>query len=308
MSTEIQTTQNGIVAPKQFFSQETVKQKFQEILGKRSTAFITSVLQIVASNKLLANATTESIYHSAMVAATLDLPLNNNLGFAYIVPYNQSVKDEQGNWKKIQVAQFQMGYKGFIQLVQRSGQCKSIYATEIYEGQIIEENPLDGYVFDFSKKTSSKVVGYASRIKLINGFESTFYMPVEKIEAHAKRFSQTYKSGNGIWKDDFDSMAKKTVTKLLLSKYAPMTVELNTAVVVDQSVIKDSETLDIEYSDNMPTSIDEINDDKEITRLKEFIENCKTRKELVSVLDLCEQYGLIELYDAKINDIDNGTK
>ena len=128
---------NNQLTTKTLFEREDVKQKFKEILGKKATSFITSVLQIAAQNQLLAKADPVSIYQSAAVAATLDLPLNQNLGFAYIVPYNQSYKDENGTWQKKQVAQFQMGYKGFIQLAQRSGQFKSIYSSAIYEGQLI---------------------------------------------------------------------------------------------------------------------------------------------------------------------------
>src|SRR5436190_23361790 len=94
---------------KSLFERDDVKNKFKEMLGKRATSFITSVLQIAAQNHLLAQADPVSIYQAAAVAATLDLPLNQNLGFAYIVPYNQSIKDDKGNWQKKQVAQFQMG-------------------------------------------------------------------------------------------------------------------------------------------------------------------------------------------------------
>jgi recombination protein RecT len=258
---ELQTKQNAVITTKDFFGKETVKQKFAEIMGKRATSFITSVLQIVASNDLLKDATPDSIYHSAMVAATLDLPLNNNLGFAYIVPYKTKYTDNQGQQQTKVVAQFQMGYKGFIQLFQRTGQGKSIYATEIYEGQLVDENPLDGYTFDFTKKESDKVVGYACRFKLLNGFESTFYMSKDKAEAHGKKFSQTFKKNFGLWKDDFDSMAKKTVTKLLLSKYAPLSVEMSIAVQADQAIINDAETLDVTYVDNTELTTEEVKDE-----------------------------------------------
>lgn len=291
---------------KTFLNQESVQSKFKEILGKRSTSFITSVLQIISSNALLANATPESVYHSAMVAATLDLPLNNNLGFAYIVPYNQSYKDENGTWQKKQVAQFQMGYKGFIQLVQRSGQCKSIYATEIYDGQLVDENPLDGYIFDFTRKNSNTIVGYACRMKLINGFESTLYMSKEQIVAHATRFSQTFKNAKGVWKDDFDSMAKKTVTKLLLSKYAPLSVDaqMQIALVSDQGVINDEQATDVTYVDNLPAGIN-----KEEERLSLMIGDCKTMDELIQLKPQIENYdGLSDAYEVKfaeLNEIEN---
>lgn len=229
---------------KGFFEQKQVQTKFTEMLGKKSTQFITSVMQVANSNDLLAKATPQSIYGAAVTAAILDLPIQNNLGFAYIVPYN----DRQSGQC---IAQFQVGYKGLIQLALRSGQFKNISVAEIYEGQIVSENPLTGYVFDFAKKTSETVVGYAAYFSLLNGFEKIEYMSKDKLEAHGKRFSQTYKKGFGVWKDDFDSMAKKTVLKLTLSKYAPLSVEMQRAIVFDQSVSNDGENL--EHIDNTDT-------------------------------------------------------
>ena len=226
---------------KGFFEQKQVQSKFADMLGKRSTQFITSVMQVTTSNELLAKATPQSIYGAAVTAAILDLPIQNNLGFAYIVPYN----DRQSGQC---VAQFQLGYKGLIQLALRSGQFKNISVTEIYEGQIVSENPLTGYVFDFSKKTSENIIGYAAYFSLLNGFEKTEYMSKDKIDAHGKRFSQTYKKGFGVWKDDFDSMAKKTVLKLTLSKYAPLSVEMQKAITFDQAVTNDVEI--VEFVDN----------------------------------------------------------
>lgn len=232
---------------KNLFGKDEVRNKFQELLGKRAPAFITSVLQIVASNDLLAKADPHSVYHSAAVAATLDLPLNNNLGFAYIVPYNQ----KDGSFK--QVAQFQMGYRGFIQLAQRSGQFRTISASPIYEGQLIAENPLTGFIFDFKiKKEGAKVIGYAAYIQLINGFEKVVYMSVDELKAHGTKYSMTFKKGYGLWKDDFDAMAIKTVLKLLLSKYAPLSVDMQKAVLTDQAIVNDSEAEDITYVDNVP--------------------------------------------------------
>ena len=225
----------------QYFNQEAVTNKFKELLGSKSTGFVTSVLQVVQNNDSLKDADPKTVFNAAATAAILDLPINNNLGFAYIVPYKGA-------------AQFQMGYKGFIQLAQRSGQVKSIYASEIYDGEILEANPLTGYKFDFSKRCtpqqSSKVIGYAARMELLNGFENVLYMTYQQVEAHAKKFSQTYKKGFGVWKDDFDGMAKKTVIKLLLSKVAPLSVEMQKAIIYDQSVVNDFETGDVTYADN----------------------------------------------------------
>ncbi len=242
MSKEL-ATQNQM-SVKALLERDDVKSKFKEILGKKSTAFITSVLQIVASNDLLKNANPMSIYQAASVAATLDLPINSNLGFAYIIPY----RSKDGG----QVAQFQMGYKGFIQLAQRTGLFKTISATPVYEGQIVSENPLTGFVFDFTQKKSDKLVGFASYFQLLNGFEKTLYMTVKQLEAHGVKYSQTARKGFGLWKDNFEAMAQKTVLKLLLSKFAPLSVEMQTAVVTDQAIVKDANTLDVEYVDNTP--------------------------------------------------------
>jgi recombination protein RecT len=247
MST-VTTTTNNQLTTKSLFAKDDVKARFQEILGKRSTQFMTSVLQIVNSNDLLKNADPITVYNAALLAATLDLPVNNNLGMAFIVPYNSKQKD--GSFKV--EAQFQMGYRSFIQLAQRSGQFKTISATAIYEGQIVSQNPLTGYEFNFENKTSDKVIGYAAYFELLNGFQKTIYKSVEDIEKHAKRFSQTYRKGLGIWKDDFHSMALKTVLKEILSKYAPLSVEMQKAVVTDQAVINDSETLDVTYKEVTP--------------------------------------------------------
>ena len=241
---------------KSFFAQEAVKKKFDELLGKRSSSFMTSVLQIVASNSMLRNADPASIYNAACVAATLDLPINNSLGFAYIIPFGKS-------------AQFQLGYKGFIQLAQRSGQFHTIAAAPIYEGQLIEQDPLRGFKFDFSVEKSGEPIGYAAFFKLLNGFEKTLFMSTADLKTHGMKFSQTYKKGFGLWKDDFESMALKTVLKLLLSKFAPLSVEMQTATIVDQSVVVDAETLNISYADNIDEEdFDEVRDRIEILILK----------------------------------------
>lgn len=259
---------------KTLLNREDIKAKFTEMLGKRATSFITSVLQIVSSNNLLSKADPSSIYQAASVAATLDLPLNNNLGFAYIVPYN--AKQADGSYK--QVAQFQMGYKGFIQLAQRSGQFKTISASPIYDGQLVEQNPLLGFRFDFTKRASDKIIGYAAYFQLLNGFEKTFYMSVEELEKHGKRFSQTFKKGYGLWKDDFDGMAIKTVLKLLLAKFAPLSVDMQKAVITDQAVIVNEETQEVRYDDH-----EEISIDKEKERVRLMIEDAKTIEDLQAI-------------------------
>lgn len=285
MSTQLTT--------KSFFEKDEVKKKFADMLGKKSTSFITSVLQIAAQNSLLAQADPISIYQAAAVAATLDLPLNSNLGFAYIVPYNQSYKDDKGSWQKKQVAQFQMGYKGFIQLAQRSGQFKSIYASPIYQGQIVSENPLEGYEFDFTKK-SDVVVGYAAKFKLLNGYEATYYMTIDQLKKHGAKYSKTFTNDKGLWNTDFEGMANKTVLKLLLSKFAPLSVDMQRAVITDQGVINDHETIDVTYTDNEPVVID-----KEAQRIALMIEDASSFSDLEKVKPFlkAEQF---DLYESKL--------
>lgn len=275
---------------KSLFEREDVKQKFKELLGKRATSFITSVLQIAAQNSLLAKADPLSIYQAAAVAATLDLPLNQNLGFAYIIPYHDKTKG--------QVAQFQLGYKGFIQLAQRSGQFKSIYAAPIYKGQVVSENPLDGYEFDFTKK-SDDLVGYAARFKLLNGYEATLYMTVDQLKKHGAQYSQTFKKGFGLWKDNFDAMASKTVLKLLLSKFAPLSVDMQKAIVTDQAVINDADTEDVEYVDNTPELVN-----KESERIQLMIEDAASVKDLEGLRQhVIEFPDLNPLYETKLQQL-----
>jgi len=272
MSEQQQPTQ--ALTTKNLFAKDEVRQKFQEMLGKRATSFITSVLQIVASNKLLAKAEPHSIYHAAAAAATLDLPLNNNLGFAYIVPYNESTKNKLGEWVTVQVAQFQMGYKGFIQLAQRSGQYKLINAVDVREGELIGKNLLTGeLVFkweqDEDKRDALPIIGYVSYFELLNGFSKIMYMSVKKLHAHASKYSKTYQKNKGKWVDDFPSMALKTVLKLNISKYGPLSVDMQKAITFDQAIIKDADTMDVTYADGTG-ELDEAADEKDSITLGEL--------------------------------------
>lgn len=242
---------NKPISLRSFFEQDNVKQRFAEMLGNRAPQFITSVLQITASNALLAKADANSVYGAAATAATLDLPLNNNLGFAYIVPYNTKLPDGTYGY----VAQFQIGWKGFVQLAQRSGLFRTISATPICEGQLVRENPLTGHIFDFDAKTSDVIIGYASYFELLNGFKSTWYMSVDQVTKHGKKYSQTFKNNKGLWKDDFPAMALKTVIKLNLSKFAPLSIDsqLQRAINVDQAAIEGNNVKYIDAHEEIQT-------------------------------------------------------
>jgi recombination protein RecT len=277
---------------KQMFERPDVQAKFKELLGKRSSSFCTSVLQIVASNPMLSKADAGSIYQAAAVAATLDLPLNNNLGFAYIVPYNN--KQPDGTFKT--VAQFQMGYKGFIQLAQRSGQFKSIYASPIFKGQVVNENPLDGYEFDFSIK-SDVLIGYAAKFKLLNGYEATLYMSIEQLKKHGGKYSKTFNNKGGLWNTDFDAMANKTVLKLLLSKFAPLSIDMQRAVITDQALVNDADTVDVTYIDH-----DEPEIDKEAERIVLMISDATNIEQLLKIKPFVKE-AQIDLFENKFSEL-----
>ena len=234
---------------KSLLESENVKNRIEEILGKNAATFATSVIQIQQSNKMLVNADPQSIIGAALTSATLNLPLNNSLGYAYLIPFNERQKDGSYMIK----AQFQIGYKGFHQLAMRSGQFKTIHATDVKEGEIESRDRLTGEMtFNFIEeddvREKTKTIGYISYFRLLNGFEAYHYMSSNEIEKHAKKFSQTYKKGYGLWKDDLYSMALKTVLKLLLSKKAPLSIDMQKAVETDQASFKNED--DFDYVDH----------------------------------------------------------
>lgn len=222
-----------------YIKDENVGKRINELLKDRAPQFTTTLMAALNSNKALNNCEPQSVVTAALTAASMDLPINQNLGFAYLIPY----KNKDGD-----VCQFQMGYKGFIQLAQRSGYYKTINATEVREGEIAKIDRLSGeiefeWIEDEKEREKAKIIGYVAYLKLLNGFEKSLYWSVEKCKAHAARFSKSFKFGGGLWKDDFESMAIKTVLKQLISKYGPLNTQLQEAIVKDQ-------TINGEYIDN----------------------------------------------------------
>lgn len=275
-----------------FLSQDSISEKFSEIIGKNAQTFISSVLSAINQNEQLKSATPESVYSCSVMAATLNLPVNPNLGFAYFVPFNNRKKG-------LTECQFQIGYKGYIQLAQRSGSFKSIGACPVYEGQIVDENPLFGNIYDWTKKESDKVVGYVAQFTLLNGFEKQLYMTIEEVNKHGKKYSQTYSRGFGLWKDNFDAMATKTIIKRILSKFAPLSIEMQRAVIADSSVINDAETLDVNYVDNEPMTIEERNNEAEKKNVEAHIKQSKTLEDLEEVKDFVKAFDLVQVYEEK---------
>ncbi|MFM7850599.1 MAG: recombinase RecT, partial [Flammeovirgaceae bacterium] len=234
----------GQLAIKGFFSKPAVMSKFEEMLGKRAPQYVTSILSVVNNNKLLQNATPESVYQSACIAATLDLPINNSLGFAWIVPYGGD-------------AQFQIGWKGIVQLALRSGQYSRMNVVPVYSNQFKSFNALtEDLIADFSVDPIGSPVGYVAFFRLINGFEKTSYWSIGKVTKHADRFSKTFKSSNSVWKSDFDAMAMKTVLKNTISKWGIMSVEMQNAFKVDQAVVVDAEKMEVKYPDGTTEDVD----------------------------------------------------
>lgn len=225
----IELKKNNIVAQKEaktvkgMLETPAFKKKFEEMLGKKAAGFISSIIAVTNSSNYLMKADPATVIGAAAQAAMLDLPINQSLGFAYIVPY----KGE---------AQFQLGYKGYIQLAQRSGQYADIGAKTVYEGELEYENRLLDK-FRFGERTSDKVIGYLAYFRLTNGFEKMLYMTLDEMQAHAKKYSKNYKGGTAKWGiADFDVMAEKTVLKRLLSKYGPLSIE---SVQMSQALAND---------------------------------------------------------------------
>lgn len=218
-------------SPTAFVKDLNVQKMITERLGKRSGQFTTSLLSLINSNAKIAECKPITVVQAALTAASMDLPINQNLGFAYIVPYKN---------RGVMEAQFQMGWKGFVQLAQRSGSFEKIDSCLVYEGDD-DESVMERLTKIMPPEPpSDKVVGYAGYFKLLNGFSKIIYMTKIQIEAHAGRYSQAYKNRGGSfkspWETDFDLMAQKTVIKQLLSKYAPLSTEMQEAVSADQSV------------------------------------------------------------------------
>lgn len=225
----IELKQNNIVAQKEtktvkgMLETPAFKKKFEEMLGKKAAGFISSIIAVTNSSNYLMKADPATVIGAAAQAAMLDLPINQSLGFAYIVPYKGA-------------AQFQLGYKGYIQLAQRSGQYADIGAKTVYEGELEYENRLLDK-FRFGERTSDKVIGYLAYFRLTNGFEKMLYMTIDEAQAHAKKYSQNYKGGTDKWGlADFNVMAEKTVLKRLLSKYGPLSIE---SVQMSQALAND---------------------------------------------------------------------
>lgn len=284
---------------RELFNDPIIKTKVKQLIGKNSATFATSVMQIANSNALLRTAEPSSVFNAACMAATLNLPLQNGLGFAYIVPFKNNKE------RKVE-AQFQIGYKGFIQLAQRSGQFKRLVALPVYKKQLLKKDFINGFEFDWEQEPEKdeNPIGYYAYFKLVNDFSAELYMSHDDIIKHAQRYSQTFKKGFGVWHDNFEAMALKTVMKLLLSKQAPLSVEMQQAVLADQAVVKDLENQEFNYADNIQNAeFVAVVDDETFNNCKQSIINGET-----TLQDLCDSgaYEFSQEQIAELEAVENG--
>lgn len=246
----VQVAQTKSMSLGELMHSPAVTSKLNEVWNspQMANSFMSSVISVANGNPQLRQAEPMSIIGAAMVAATMQLQVIPTLGQCYIIPYGRK-------------AQFQIGYLGLLQLCQRSGQFKKILAAAVHEGEYISGDEFDeDYVFDKRQKKSDKVIGYMAKFELLNGFTKVAYWDIDKVKAHATKFSQAFRSGfNSPWKSDFDAMAQKSVLKSIL-KFAPKSIEMQNAVTFDQAVVNtnvsDVQDLDIdafapEYVDNL---------------------------------------------------------
>ena len=214
----------------------SVQDYLNQVLGSKKSSFVNNIIALVANDTKLQECKPMSLIYAGIKATALDLPLDQNLGFAYVIPYKCKTGTE---------AQFQMGYKGFIQLAIRTAQFRTINVTEVRDGELQDEDMLTGEIKlkRAANREELPVIGYVAFFALTSGFTKMLYMTIDEVKAHAQRYSQTYAStkdwvkASSKWTTDFDAMAKKTVLKLLLNRYAPLSVEMKNAVAADQAVI-----------------------------------------------------------------------
>lgn len=248
-----------------YLSNDAVRGSIEKVVTEKNMdRFVTSIVSAVQANPALSTCTNQSILSAALMGESLQLPPSPQLGYFYLVPYKNNKKI--GNKSvEIQEATFQMGWRGMIQLAIRSGQYKNIVCNEIKEGEI-DYNPITEDItlhpiMNPAERAKAKTIGYYAAFELLSGFKKQMFSPVEALEAHARQYSKTYKSdlkyGNkrSTWSTNFDAMAKKTMIRMLLSKWGIMSVEMQQAYINDMSVINEDGT--VRYVDNQPESIEE---------------------------------------------------
>jgi len=263
MSNEITKSKgNNQIGFTSFMTSSIVQKTVNDIIGdeKRGARFISSIISAVNANPTLKECDNASILSSALLGESLNLSPSPQLGNYYLVPFD--LKDRG------KVAQFQLGYKGYIQLAIRSGQYKKLNVLAIKEGELIKYDPLNeeievNLIDDEEKREKAKTIGYYAMFEYNNGFKKTMYWSKVKMEKHALQYSKGYqaKKGYTFWEKDFDAMAYKTMLRQLISKWGIMSIDMQNALESDMTYIKEDGTK--EYVDNADFEIDNAVSDAE---------------------------------------------
>lgn len=238
----------GITA---YLTNDAVKQQINNVVGgKDGQKFISAIVSAVNANPALQECSNQSILSAALLGNSLKLSPSPQLGQYYFVPFN-----DYKNGRK--VAQFQLGYKGYIQLALRSGQYKKLNVLAIKEGELIKYDPLNEeievrIIEDEDEREKAATIGYYAMFEYLNGFRKTMYWTRSKMERHALNYSQGYKEKKGytFWEKDFDAMAYKTMLRQLISKWGIMSIEMQTAMDGDMGVIEEDGTINYVDNDN----------------------------------------------------------
>ena len=226
---------------KNLLANQGIQNLFADALKENKDRFLASIIDLYNGDTYLQNCDPKEVAMEALKAATLNLPINKSLGYAYIVPYKNKGK---------LTPQFQIGYKGLIQMAQRSGQYKALNAGIMYEGMEVKQDYLKGTFEIVGEPKSDKAIGYFAYFQLLNGYEKALYMSKEDITNHAKRYSQSFGSDYSPWENQFDEMAQKTVLRRLLSKYGVLTTEFEKAVISEED--KELESVVLENNGKVP--------------------------------------------------------
>lgn len=226
-----------------YLTQDAVKNQINQVIGgKNGQRFISAVVSAVNNNPMLQECTNQSILAAALLGESLNLSPSPQLGQYYMVPFDDA--------KKGKVAQFQLGYKGYIQLAIRSGQYKKLNVLAIKEGELIHFDPLFEeievkLIEDEQQREQAATIGYYAMFEYINGFRKAIYWSKAKMEAHALKYSKGYaadkRKGTAwtFWSKDFDGMAYKTMLRQLISKWGIMSIDMITAIDSDMAVINE---------------------------------------------------------------------
>lgn len=256
-----------------YLTQDAVKRQINSVIGgKDGQRFISSIVSAVNTNPTLQECTNQSILSGALLGESLKLSPSPQLGHYYLVPFNDKNKGK--------VAQFQLGYKGYIQLAIRSGQYKKLNVMAIKEGELEYFDPLNEdikinlMVEDWNAREQAETVGYYAFFELTNGFRKAIYWSKEQMEAHAMKYSKGYqaKKGYTFWEKDFDGMAYKTMLRQLISKWGIMSIEMMSAMDSDMAVINEDGTknyVDTEEVVDMEPVTSEQQPDSQLTEQKE---------------------------------------